>query len=240
MYFKDLLLAAHMKLADVVVFDMNGTIVDDEPVQLRASNDVMNRFGIDLTEDDFIKHCVGRKPREWMSEMLPQVRDLQLEWLMAEREDAYARRVAAVVKDLARPGAVDMIKSVAAHPEKKLALATSSSSHNAGVILGPSGLNVMHLFDFVITGAEVKQGKPHPEIYDRVRKAFPAARSFLVIEDTQQGVTAAKASRMTCLAFPNRFTAGQDFSAADLVVNSLLPESVPPAHPRLTGRKFVL
>jgi HAD superfamily hydrolase (TIGR01509 family) len=226
MYFNTPSLAAALEKADVVVFDMNGTIVDDEPVHHEAANEVLSPFGLSLDEDAFIARCIGIRTRNWMSALLPQVPPEDLGALAGKKEAAYARLVADKVRGLVRPGALNLIHFAAEHPDKKLALATSSPRDALSVILGPSGLGVIQLFDFIITGNDVTNVKPHPEIYHRVRAAFPGAENFLVIEDTFAGVTAAKAAGMTCLAFPNAYTIRQDLTAADAAVDSLLPDAL--------------
>lgn len=222
MYFKDPRLSAALAEADVVVFDMNGTILDDEPVQWEASNEVLKSFGVTLSEPDFIAKCVGRKMREWMSKVLPSCNDNEMDKLLEAREQAYGRLVGARVPDLVRPGAVDLIRFVKEKTDKPLALATSSPPINAEIILD-RGLGLISLFDKIVTGLDVRLSKPDPEIYRCVQAAFPAARRFIAIEDTWAGVTAAKAAGMTCIAIPSRFTGGQDFSAADFIVTDLTP-----------------
>lgn len=227
MYFHDKALATLVEKSDVVVFDMNGTLVDDEPVQLRATNEVLKPFGIQLDEADFISRCVGIKTRVWMSEMLPGVSKDRMDAMLDEREAAYARIAANEISALERPGVIGLLRFASAHPEKKIALATSSPMRNAEVIVGGAGLDVFELFDFVITGQDVKNAKPDPEMYNRVRAAFPGTENFLVIEDTWAGVTAAKAANMSCIAFPSDFTRGHDHSAADVIVDSMLPDATP-------------
>jgi beta-phosphoglucomutase-like phosphatase (HAD superfamily) len=226
MYFTDKILAAHIAAADVIVFDMNGTIVDDEPVYHRAANDVLAPHGFAMKQEEYAIRCVGIKTKLWMAEFMPHLAAAEVQALVDARDSVYEDNIAGGrIRALVRPGALDLMRFAADHPTKKLALATSSPPRNVEFILGPQGLGVSGLFDFVITGRDVKKAKPDPEIYHGVRAAFPAARNFLVIEDTWAGITAAKAAGMTCLAFPSDYTRVQNHAAADAIIDSLLPSA---------------
>jgi HAD superfamily hydrolase (TIGR01509 family) len=225
MYFTDKILDAYARSADVVVFDMNGTIVDDEPIQILGVNEVFAAHGVNISKEEFISRCVGQPTRPWMRHFLPAVSDAGIERLIVEREAAYARLVAGKVNTLVRPGVLEFIDWVTAQPKKNLAVATSSTPANVETILGGKGLNIVSSFDFIITGEDVKTPKPDPEIYNRVRAEFPTAKNFLVIEDTWAGVTAAKATDMVCFSIPSEYTRIHDHSAADAVIDNLLPSA---------------
>ena len=101
-----------------------------------------------------------------------------------------------------------------------MAVASSSVRTDIEVILQSLGL--LDEFEVIISGDQVKEGKPHPEIFlgaARLLGIEPA--HCLALEDTTYGVAAAKAAGMYCIAVPNRFTANQDFDQADLVLDSL-------------------
>jgi beta-phosphoglucomutase-like phosphatase (HAD superfamily) len=100
-------------------------------------------------------------------------------------------------------------------------LATSTTRTGATIILGKNGLNIFNSFDIVITGDEVKRAKPDPEIYNSVRSQLGDALTYLVFEDSPSGVASARGAGMSCIAVPNRFTANQNFTEADLVITSL-------------------
>jgi beta-phosphoglucomutase-like phosphatase (HAD superfamily) len=103
-----------------------------------------------------------------------------------------------------------------------LAVATSSVSASARPFLDRTGIR--SLFSVVITGDEVQQGKPHPDIYLRTAKNLGVApEACLVIEDALVGVTAAKAASMRVAAIPDtRFVDPREYETlADYVLESL-------------------
>ena len=104
----------------------------------------------------------------------------------------------------------------------RLAVATSSVSASARPFLDRAGIR--SLFCVVVTGDEVQQGKPHPDIYLRTAKNLGVApEACLVIEDALAGVAAAKAANMRVAAIPDtRFVGPREYeNEADYVIGSL-------------------
>lgn len=228
MYFRDVALQQYVDQSAVVVFDLNGLIIDDEPIQLEATNEVLAEYGIKLAEKEWIAKCVGRRPVSWLPDIVPKMREnrLSVDNIIRAKDVAYENRVIKVVKSIVRPGVYDFMNFLTAN-NKIMSLATSTTKHGMDLILGSAGLDIIRRFAFIICGDEVRSGKPNPEIYNRVRQRFPDRREaeFLVIEDSSVGVQAAKNANMKCVAVPNTFTIGQDFSRADFVVGNLTPEA---------------
>jgi beta-phosphoglucomutase-like phosphatase (HAD superfamily) len=103
-----------------------------------------------------------------------------------------------------------------------LAVATSSVSASARPFLDRTGIR--SLFSVVVTGDEVKKGKPHPDIYLRTAKKLGIApEACLVIEDALAGIAAAKAANMRVAAIPDkRFVDPREYeNEADYVLGSL-------------------
>jgi HAD superfamily hydrolase (TIGR01509 family) len=103
-----------------------------------------------------------------------------------------------------------------------LAVATSSVSAPARPFLDRHGLTPF--FEIIITGEEVPQGKPHPDIYLRAAKKLGvAARTCLVVEDSLSGIAAAKAAKMRVAAIPDvRFVDPRDYKKeADHLLRNL-------------------
>lgn len=207
------------------VFDMNGLIVDDEAIQLDVWNRVLAPRGIHITEKQWISNCVGRKPMEFLPEIIRGKADekfleLAVKTLIAEKDRIYSDEMKNRISGIVRDGFMEFLNYLV---EQKCKLAVATSTTRAGVedVLGPSGLNVLDKFDVVVCGDEVKKSKPNPEIYRKVSKHFSNGQGFAVFEDTNVGVVSAKNAGMLCVAVPNKYTAKQDFSAADCVLSDL-------------------
>jgi beta-phosphoglucomutase-like phosphatase (HAD superfamily) len=107
-----------------------------------------------------------------------------------------------------------------------LAVATSAHPDEVESILGKKGLGIRDLFSHLITGDQVSRSKPDPEIYETLtdRTGIPPHLT-LVFEDSGPGITASTAAGLPCIAVPNDYTRGQDFSTALCVVTDLTPEA---------------
>lgn len=220
MYFQDGKIEQLLVASEVIVFDLNGLIIDDEPIQLEATNAALACLNLQVDETYWIKNCVGHKPREFLTDLLSQKsRELfVLDDLLRQKEENYSHLIVDRVGELVREGVLDLIDYIKQHLSSNLALATSTTTEGVELILGQQGLNLYHAFDFIICGDQVTNSKPDPQIYNRVKEHFGNHKSYLVFEDSQAGVRAASLAQMHCVAVPNRYTAKQDFSAAVLVM----------------------
>jgi HAD superfamily hydrolase (TIGR01509 family) len=220
MYFINSKLDALFNGFDVIVFDLNGLLVDDEAIQLRATNTALAAYGVKITENNWIEQCVGHKPSEYLPSVLPGASSSDVAQLIRNKDIAYATLIEGRVKEMARPGAMSLLEYLT-DSNKILAVATSTTKTGTRAILGESGLNIWHNFALIVTGDEVERAKPNPEIYLKVRSMLGNTLTYLALEDSASGVVSAKAAAMTCVAVPSRFTDSQDFCCADIIVTSL-------------------
>jgi HAD superfamily hydrolase (TIGR01509 family) len=220
LYFHDPQIDAFVKDSDAIVFDLSGLLVDDEPIQLQATNEALAPYGVTLSEREWIEICVGHKPGEYLPSMVRGSSSADIERLIRRKDMIYEKLIAGKARDLARPGALSLLRYVQ-NSKKGTALVTSTTRVGATMILGEHGLNVWESFDVIVTGDDVERAKPDPEIYNRVRSRLGNVSEFLVFEDSPTGVASAKGAGMSCIAVPNRFTVGQNFYLSDLVITSL-------------------
>lgn len=202
-----------------VIFDMDGLLVDSEPLWVRAEIEVFGEVGVRLAEedcaktkglrtDDVVAYWHTRRP--W-KDVPPNVLEARL-----------VDRVAALVRAEARalPGvahALDVARAVAG----RVALASSSPRAIIRAVL--ETLELERCFDVVQSAETEPLGKPHPGIFLRTAEHLGVApTACLVLEDSLTGVIAAKAARMACIAVPFDHPAHDlRFVLADAVVGSL-------------------
>ncbi len=202
-----------------VVFDMDGLLVDSEPLWVRAEIAVFGEVGVTLREedcaltkglrcDDVVAYWHARKP--WQS----------------PAQDEVQAKLCAAVADLVRkegvalPGVAHAI-AVARENGRKIALASSSPSNVIRATLERLGLE--SAFEIVQSAETEKLGKPHPGIFlTTAERLGVAPTECLVLEDSLTGVVAAKAARMACIAVPFDFPNHDPrFVLADAIVRSL-------------------
>jgi len=202
-----------------VIFDLDGLMIDSEPLQLRAINRALAPAGVALSEADWMR-LVGQKSIEIIRQLKDRYRfDGDLAEIEAAKLDAYRQIIQEKDALKLMPGVWDAVRACQSL-QLKLALASSSVQADIAVILNKFGLD--STFAAVVSGDQVAIGKPNPAIFlETARRLAVEPQNCLVLEDSPGGVAAANAAGMFSVAIPNRLAAQQDFSAANVVLSDL-------------------
>ena len=199
-----------------VIFDMDGVLVDSEPVHFRSTVRVMrDQFGIAFTEADN-REFLGSTDRH-MWEVLRQRHGLPLtvEELTRRRKEVYLRLLGEGLpwRDGIRPLIADL-----AAAGYRLAVASSGLRRIIEHVLDDGGVRCH--FEAVVTADDIPTPKPAPDIYlEAARRLGLEPSQCVAVEDTDVGVRAAKTAGMYVIAFPTMTTAAMDFGVADLVAD---------------------
>lgn len=198
-----------------VIFDLDGLLADTERLHCRAYQEVLRAEGAVLTEAEYFEHWVraGKGIQEWVAD-----KGLNLDPLRLRADKA--RRYLQLLRTSLRPmdGVVSLLESL--HGNKTLALASSSYRDAVDGVL--AGLNLSGYFKAIVSGSDVANVKPAPDIFLAAAGRLGAAPpECLVIEDAEKGVLAAHRAGMYCIAVPNEHTRRHDFSKATRVCSSL-------------------
>ena len=208
-----------------IVFDFDGLILDTEEPIYRSWLEVYAAHGQELPFDRWIQ-IVGSSnaafdPRANLEERLG--RALTQDVL----DERLRRRSELVMAQAILPGVAEL---AAAARDKGLKNGVASSSGGTWVHDHLERLGVLDLFECIRCREDVQLVKPAPDLFLATLECLGVAPGDSVaIEDSPNGVLAAKAAGMFCVAVPNTITAGQDLSRADLVLPSLAgatPESL--------------
>ena len=199
-----------------IIFDLDGLMVDSESLAKQAWQRVLARYGHELDRDT-IDALFGLRLAD-SSRLVKNKFELALsaEQVAAEKNDLFMAMLAGNLHPM--PGLYELLKAV---DERNLAraVATSSKGDYASVALETIGVDG---FAAVITADLVQEGKPAPDTYLAAAKALDLPPSAcLALEDSPNGVRAAQAAGMRCVAVPNAMTAAMDLSAADWLFHSL-------------------
>ena len=231
-YFRDGKLEKVLSSAGLIVFDMNGLIVHDEPLHWRACSRVLDSFDVDLTEEVFKNKWTGRHVDKNVFRTLDALgvdrQTYNIRQLVREKNRLCREELSRNVKEIVRPGVEDLIRYVSVSSRHHLALATSAMDEEVEMVLGEHGLNVRHLFEHIVTGSDISpdKGKPDPETYLRAIDPFRVDPSnALAFEDTNPGVESALNAGMKVFAVPSDYTLSHDFSSATYVVDNLTPQA---------------
>jgi HAD superfamily hydrolase (TIGR01509 family) len=136
--------------------------------------------------------------------------------MVEDKEENFRRRATGNIKPF--PGAIRLLNAIK-KGNFKLGLVSSAPKDNIDLVLSEFNLN--NIFDCVVFGQEVSEGKPSPQIYLLAAKKLEVIpKDCVVIEDSPQGVKAAKIAGMRCLAITNTHPQ-KKLEEADRIVNSL-------------------
>jgi HAD superfamily hydrolase (TIGR01509 family) len=200
-----------------VVLDFDGLILDTEEPIYRSWLEVYRAHGEDLPFDRWVQ-TVGSTsamfhPQQNLEERLG--RPLPQEVL----ERRVGRRTEMILAQGALPGVARLLEEATAMG-LKVGLASSSTSDWVGGHL--ARLGILHHFDCMRCRDQVTNAKPEPDLYLAVLDCLGVqASEAIAIEDSPNGVLAAKRAGLRCVAVPNSITASLDLRQADVLLGSL-------------------
>lgn len=201
-----------------VLFDFDGVLVDTEHAIYQAWARTFHDHGHDLPLEVYTR-CIGSDFATWSPKThLEDLTGLAFDW-----HDLDARRQEEILRDLTHegpmPGVIDLLEMLARRGIRR-AVVSSSSHHWVDGWL--EKLALADRFETVVCRGDAPQIKPAPDLYlAAARRLGLEPEECLVIEDSLNGVLAAKAAGMMVWAVPNRVTEGLDFSLADGIFASL-------------------
>jgi HAD superfamily hydrolase (TIGR01509 family) len=182
-----------------VIFDMDGLLIDSEPLWVRAEIEIFGEVGVVLGEED-CAHTKGLRTDDVIAYW-----HARRPWDGRSPADVEARLIARVAELVRAEGRAlpGVASAVAAAREDGRRLALASSSPLVIIHAALERLGLEGTFDVVQSAQSLPLGKPHPGIFLRTAELLGvAAVDCIVLEDSLTGVIAAKAARMTCIAVP--------------------------------------
>lgn len=197
-----------------VIFDMDGVLVDSEPIHMELEKLLFKQLNIDVSTT--LHHSfVGMAPKRVWEKLIQEFNLTHTveELFQLEKEVKHAELQARQIQCIP---AVDTL--LATLKENGYRLSVASSSPHLIIDLVLEKLDFRHYFDYVVSSEDVRDGKPSPDIFLEVAQRYQVAPSqFIVIEDSSNGVKAAKAAGMKCIGYKSTNSGNQDLSLADLV-----------------------
>src|SRR5690606_38669072 len=201
----------------LVIFDMDGVLVDSEPMHMRLEREMFERLSLPISEAEH-QAFVGMSPAGMWGTIKARF-DLPhaVDDLVEMDTDVKAREIGATPLE-----PIDGVEELIADLEDAgCELAVASSSQKRLIEAVTEGLGLRQRFSQLVSAEEVRRGKPHPDVF--IRAAELCGRKpadCLVIEDSANGGRAALAACMKCVCFVNESAGRQDLSGAELVVRN--------------------
>lgn len=200
-----------------VIFDMDGVLVDSEPLNLQALINTLEEIGLSLPREYYSKF-IGVSVTDTMQQI---IEDNHLcvnadDLILADKINKKK-----LIKEEGYPPipfVKTLIKDLYKHGVK---MAVASSSSEADIIQITKTLGIYKYFDKIISGDFVEHSKPSKDIFVLTLKELGiCANQAIVIEDSMNGTIASEAAGIKCIGFLNPNSGNQDLSRADVLIES--------------------
>ena len=202
-----------------IIFDMDGVLVDSEPLFLNAINRLLVQEGVDpVSEGENQEFLIGTTIQEtWRQLKLRRPLPLPAETYM-QRYDVIVQEV--MMQELApQPGVRELL---AACRQRGLPVAVASSSRHIWVDLKLAAIGLTGAFDLVLGGDDVTRGKPEPDIYLKAAAGLGIPpEQCIAIEDSPIGIAAAVTAGAYTIAVRTDYTRHLDVSQAHAILETL-------------------
>lgn len=200
------------------IFDMDGVLVDSESLYKGIEKELFSEVGVVISQEEHISYQGCSNPVMWSLIKERHKLNYSLEELVTMTENKVIRFFSAFPKIEPMSGVVALLQWLQTNGIQ-LALASSSSIDVINIVLAKTGL--APFFEVLVDCTEAGTGKPDPAIFLLAQKKLGIPReNCAIIEDSTNGIKAAKAAGIYCIAFSGPGSEHQDQSAADLIIDN--------------------
>lgn len=204
-------------MISTVIFDMDGVIVDTEPVHYFAYHQHFKHLNIDIP-DEMYHTFTGFSTKNTYQKLKDHFNlEEEIEALVRSKRDFF-NDAFDIKEDLELlPGVLDLIKNLHAGGIQ-LVLASSASNETISRVF--KRFNLYPYFTHIVSGEDFPQSKPHPAIFiEAARLSGTPAEQCVVIEDSTNGIKAANAASIYCIAYKSANTKLQELSIAQKIIS---------------------
>ncbi|KAA3613044.1 MAG: HAD family phosphatase [Calditrichaeota bacterium] len=217
-----------LKNLRAIILDMDGVLVDTEPIHMQAFKIFLEKYNIDSNQE-FLISMIGHSVEENFKMLIkkyPQFRPTDFKNLIDERNAIYINLINETsLKPIS--GIADLI-DYCLNNDLKIGLASSSDQNQIEAILqslknnNENDIDLSAVFNTIVSGDSVDHKKPAPDIYKKALKNIKInASSAIAIEDSQSGISSAKSAGITCLALKNPYFNIEDIHGQDMILETI-------------------
>lgn len=198
------------------LFDMDGVILDSEPLHLTAFKKTVEKYGLNLSDEEYKLYFAGRTDEAGFKLYFQSKnKTVDLPIIMSKKAKNYLRL--ADEKLTAYPGVIQLIQDLA--KKMPLALVTGSLAIEAKTAMNALGIN--DCFQVMICADDIRNGKPDPEGYLKASNLLGIEhKDCVIIEDAPSGVLATQNAGIDCIAVTYTHSA-HELSVATKIVDML-------------------
>ena len=208
-------------LKEAVIFDMDGVLIDSQPMYYEFDISLLGRFGHSTTVETVIPYSgltsVDRMTRYkndfGLRESVPELIKISVDTM----REVFSSRELKPIEGI--PELLSFVK------QRGVRLGVASSTSHELIELILQKLGFFSMFDKIVSGEDVAFGKPAPDVYLKSAEIFGLSPAVCVaVEDSAAGIASASSAGFTCIAYRNGYTT--DYSLADYVVDNFY-DSIP-------------
>ena len=206
-------------MINTVIFDMDGVIIDSEPIHEELSRSFFVELGLNLSDEE-LNSFTGQSGKNIFGYLKNEYGLSQsVDWMLNRATERFLSHLEQIEKMDPIKGVEPLIEELL-NQDIQLILASSSVMRSIDVVLDMFDFH--QFFSLKLSGDDFERSKPHPEIFLKaaeVGKTHPT--NCVVIEDSRNGVKAAKSAGMKCIGFQNPSSSYQDIQLADLIIECM-------------------
>ncbi len=205
-------------MIDAIIFDMDGVLVDSEPHHVSIEKHQFRMNGISISDEEHQKFMGSTSENMWREIAGRYHLERPVEEFIDQNRTESIRYFTELSVIPVMPGLVDLLEKLKTK-NYPLAVASSSVPEIIELILGKTGLRTY--FQVVVSGQEAGKSKPEPDIFLlAAQKLGVKPQNCMVIEDSKNGIKAAQAAGMSCVAYQSPGVDPKTQKEADAVVKS--------------------
>jgi beta-phosphoglucomutase family hydrolase len=179
-----------------IIWDLDGTLIDSSALHWEAWQEVMTAENLRLTYEEYVADFGKRNDEILRGRLGERITEADIERITRVKEERYRELLRTRGLKLL-PGAEYWLRELKAG-EWLQALASSSPRVNIDAVF--AALGIARFFDVVVSSEEVKQGKPHPDVFlEAAGKLNVAPPRCIVVEDAPAGIEAAHRAGMKAI-----------------------------------------
>ncbi|CAI6056152.1 Phosphoglycolate phosphatase [Paenibacillus sp. JJ-100] len=201
-----------------VIFDMDGVLIDSEPIYFEIERSSFDHFGAAVTVEEHHSFVGVTLESMWQQVINKYQVKVPLEEILVYHQQHVMEQMLAHTELVGMPGVERWVQWL---HEQQIPIAVASSSPRALIDLIMEKTGLGSYFEVRMTGEEVEHGKPAPDIFLAAAERIGISPEHcLVIEDSRNGVQAAKSAGMRCIGYRNPGSGDQNLSKADVQISS--------------------
>lgn len=209
----------------IVIFDMDGVVVDTEPTYREINAELYKELNVNITLEEQFSFVGNGSKIIWTKIKNKGNLTQSVEELMEMSKSKKYEYLSKLESKIIPIKGIEKLLSMLKVKGFVIAMASSSPRKNIEVILRK--VKLINYFECIVSGEDVENGKPNPDIFLKAAKEFEAKIcDCTVIEDSNNGVIGAKAAGMKCVGYRNLNSGNQDISRADIIVETFNEENI--------------